>query len=506
MIFQLGRWTFGAKKRGIQRERVLRSKYDAAQTDHTNQRYWANADNLSADEANSPAVRRILRMRARYEKSNNSYIGGMVEQYGNDVVGTGPRLDFKDPDPLVVEQITAQWQLWTRDTDLTDKIKILFETAVGDGEGFLVEINKKNEFSKVKLSYMELDPERCSNGPNGQGIIKDRDIDGVKIDKFGEPVGYEFLDRHPGSVNTFGSAKNTSKVTPADMVIHFFKKTRPEQRRGVPEITSALPLGSKMRAFTLSTVDAARIASMFSGVLHTEADPYSDSLTEGGQQSDGSYDPFDVFALENGMFMTLPEGYEMKQVSAEHPQTTYPEFKKAIISEMSRALLMPQNVASGDSSDMNFASGKMDRLSWNTVLRIRQEQLSRKVMFKIFMTWWNEAILREGVLPQKVRRMGYVPQFAWFWDGDTTIDPQKKAKATSTDLKSGSTTHAKVYAEKGENWKDAYKQLAAEKAEREKLGLTLEDLETENDKFSDAVEAAVAEYLEANLDDRKRNA
>jgi len=53
--------------------RVVRGRYDAAQTTSDNERHWANADFLAADAANSPEVRRALRCRARYEVANNSY-------------------------------------------------------------------------------------------------------------------------------------------------------------------------------------------------------------------------------------------------------------------------------------------------------------------------------------------------------------------------------------------------------------------------------------------------
>ena len=50
----------------------IRGRYDAATTTEENRRHWASADHLSANAANSPAVRRVLRSRARYEVSNNS--------------------------------------------------------------------------------------------------------------------------------------------------------------------------------------------------------------------------------------------------------------------------------------------------------------------------------------------------------------------------------------------------------------------------------------------------
>ena len=56
--------------------RFIRGRYDAAQTNDSNRRHWAAADGLAADASASPEVRRILRNRARYEVSNNSYLRG----------------------------------------------------------------------------------------------------------------------------------------------------------------------------------------------------------------------------------------------------------------------------------------------------------------------------------------------------------------------------------------------------------------------------------------------
>src|SRR5581483_6252940 len=74
--------------------RVLRARYDAALTSDNNRRHWGHADGLSANAANSIAVRRILRNRARYEVANNSYARGIVLTLANDVIGTGPRLQM----------------------------------------------------------------------------------------------------------------------------------------------------------------------------------------------------------------------------------------------------------------------------------------------------------------------------------------------------------------------------------------------------------------------------
>jgi len=451
---------------------MIRGKYDAAQTNHMNQRHWANADNLSADQANSPSVRQILRNRSRYEISNNAYLCAMVEGYANEVVGTGPRMEFLDPNATINMDVENAWLTWFEEIDGPDLVKMAFQTAVGDGESFMVQANGNNVRSQVQLDYVMLDAERCSNSTEGFGILSDKNIDGVILNDIGKPIAYDFSERHPGaSFMQTGFFK--SKRLPKSAVIHFFKANRPEQHRGIPEITTALPLGAKLRSYSLSTIEAAKIAASFSGVLHTQSNTMNDSLSNTGSAGDGQFKSMEEFELQNGMMLVLPDGWDMKQVKAEHPTSTYKEFKRAIVAEMSRSLLMPYNVAAGDSSGYNYASGRLDRLTWRKVLKIRQKQVERKILQAMFFAWWDEAILIDGVLPQRVRRLGYTPIFKWFFDGDAAIDPEKESKADRNDLESKATNYAEIYARKGKNWKTEFAQIAEEEKEAEKLGIKL---------------------------------
>jgi capsid protein len=81
-----------------QRYLQLKSKYDAAQQTDDLKRYWANADAMSARQANHPAVRYTLRNRSRYLRDNNEYADGLVTTYADHVVGVGPTLQVLTPD------------------------------------------------------------------------------------------------------------------------------------------------------------------------------------------------------------------------------------------------------------------------------------------------------------------------------------------------------------------------------------------------------------------------
>jgi hypothetical protein len=71
---------------------VLITRYDAAQTNDQNYRYWAGADSLDADTANSLSVRKTIRERARYEYLNSCYLRAQVETRVVHEIRTGPSL------------------------------------------------------------------------------------------------------------------------------------------------------------------------------------------------------------------------------------------------------------------------------------------------------------------------------------------------------------------------------------------------------------------------------
>ena len=74
------------------RRRQIQATYDAARDSDEFKNYWANADSLDADSANSRSVRAKLVQRSRYEVANNGFADGMVQTHANYLVGVGPQL------------------------------------------------------------------------------------------------------------------------------------------------------------------------------------------------------------------------------------------------------------------------------------------------------------------------------------------------------------------------------------------------------------------------------
>lgn len=436
----------------------LRARYDAAVTTDNNRRHWAFADGLSADAANSPEVRRTLRNRARYEVANNSYARGILLTLSNDVIGSGPRLQMLTTDSGANRRIEQQFTSWADGVRLAEKLRTLRQARAEDGEGFAILTSNAGLTNGVQLDLRLVEADQVTtpelNTDNGGAV------DGIVFDEAGNPIEYHILKQHPG--DTFGSIHADYWRLPASTVLHYYRLDRPGQSRGVPDITPALPLFAQLRRYTLAVISAAEMAALPGGVLYTDAPP-------NGEATD--IEPMDLVELERGMLMTMPGGWKMGQMRAEQPTTTYGEFKREILREIARCLNMPYNVAAGDSSNHNYASGRLDHQTYFKSIRVEQRQLELSVLDRVLAAWFDEAALIPGLLPDGLGPIARWPH-QWFWDGHEHVDPAKEANAQATRLASHTTTLADEYARRGQDWETQLRQRAKELELMQELGLS----------------------------------
>ncbi len=409
----------------------VRARYDAAATTPDNRRHWINADTLSASAANSPAVRQILRTRARYEVANNSYARGMILTLANDVVGTGPRLQIQGTDPESARRLERSFASWAIQVKLAEKLRTMRMSRVQDGEAFAMFTTNESLKHEIKLDIRLVEADQVSTP--SMFAPSETEIDGIVLDKDHNPVEYHVLKSHPGGMGlSFG---DYDKV-PADAVIHWFRADRPGQFRAIPEIMPALPLFAELRRFTLAVIAAAESAADFAVLLETTGD---------GDTEDAVI-PFDTAEIEKRMMTALPHGTKALQMKAEQPTTTYKEFKGEILNEIARCLNMPFNIAACNSAGYNYSSGRLDHQTYFRSIVIDQCHCEEAVLDRILSAFLNEAALVPGLLPsEKIVDLSH----AWFWDAPEHVDPQKEANAQKTRLASGTTHRAREYARAG---------------------------------------------------------
>jgi lambda family phage portal protein len=446
----------------------LNARYDAAQTTAENVRHWAMADALSADAAMSPDVRRTLRNRSRYEVANNSYAKGMILTMAGDCIGTGPRLQLQTNDTHSNRQVELDFERWAEKVDLAAKLRAMRMAKATDGEAFALLVNNPNLDHEVKLDLRLIEAERVTSPhfkhyPNAVPAI-----DGIEFDQYGNITHYYVLKCHPGNVSF---RMDDFDRVPATAMIHWFRQERPEQHRGVPEITPALPLFAQLRRYTLAVLAAAETAADFAAVIYTDAPANGEAMP---------LDPMDVIPLTKRMATVLADGWKLGQIKAEQPATSYPEFKREILGEIGRCLQIPVNIVTGDSSRHNYASGRLDHQTYFKVLKIEQDHLALAVLDRLFDAWYHEyglATLDRGLAESGLTFSSTTHQTpnsvlrCWMWDGQEHVDPAQEANAQGTRLANLTTTLATEYARQGKDWEIELRQIAKERVLMQQLHL-----------------------------------
>jgi len=429
-----------ARSMRLERLDRLSAAYDAAQTTTGNSRHWRNADLLSADAANAPEVRSTIRSRARYEaQESNSVAKGMVLTLANDTIGTGPRLQMLLRDKKANARIEATFSRWAQRIRLAEKLRTMRVAKAVDGEAFAMLTTRPVRTLDVSLDVRPFEADLVES-PWLSDNLNERD--GIRFDEFGEPREYHVYKQHPGDLLA-GFNPFAGEWTDASSILHVYRCDRPGQHRGVSELAPALPLFALLRDYTLAVLHSARSAAKFTAVLETQSGARDDD----GNSWDPEVDPFDVVDIDYDMLTSLPWGWKLNQFKAEQPTTTFEMFRNAIINEIARCLNMPFNVAAGNSSSYNYASGRLDHQVYHRSIDVEISQWEPCILDRIVEAWFDEALLIPGYLPP-IEALPYIPH-QWNWDGRDHVDPQKEANAQQMKVKSGTTHRAREYAIEG---------------------------------------------------------
>jgi lambda family phage portal protein len=440
---------------------VARARFEAAERGD-DYRHWAGADAFAADAALSPEKRRVMRNRARHERVNNSYLAGISATLASDLIGTGPRLQLDSVDTDAAREVELEFYDWATLVDLPAKLRTMREALVVDGEAFALLTNNPR-LPGVQLDVRLVEAEMVATPTElmAQTITPEGNtVDGIEFDATGNVAAYQVLNFHPGSNYRVNNLE--FRRVPAAAMVHWFRRTRPGQNRGMPEVAPALRLFGQLRRYTEAVIAAAETAADFAAFVHSNSPA-------------AEVDEVDAFAeleIRKRSLVTLPEGWDISQLKAEQPTSTYKDFKREILNEIARCLQLPYNVAALDSSSYNYASGRMDHQVYAMNIKVDRDHLERLMLDRLLAAWVNEASLA-GVIPD-----GLPPfsewNWAWVWDGREHVDPFKEARAAEIRLHALTTSLASEYARQGKRWDVELRQIAAERQLMNELGLSLD--------------------------------
>lgn len=455
-----------APSRLIRFPRLTRAAYDAVADNRNNANHWAKATSMDADSALVSELP-TMRNRIRHEFRNNPYAIGIARKFAHYVIGEGPSLQCNLENEAQNDIVESAWAEFCDNCDYLGEMSYaeMLHLGVRDlfpsGEYFRV--FRAANVPGVSLRLLQVEADRISSPYQ---LLTDPAMrDGIQIDPLtGKKLLYWIAKWHPG--NSYHpvtpSVDDYTKVAP-DQLVHYYVVDRPEQSRGCPLAVQMLETFARMRRWDEATIAAAERAALFGLIMVTNSD-----LMLGDNPS--VLDP-EEWEIQAGMGVVAPPGYDVRQVQPEHPSGQYEAFKRSKISDCSVGVDMPYSVAAADSSQHNYASGRLDHQGWTRAVKVLRSWIGKRDCSKTFRQWYEEA---RAVLPQFRTLPRYAPPHTWRWPGFEHVDPVKEATAAETLLRNNLLSPQDYYAERGVDWRKQYQQIAAAKKLAKDLGIEQE--------------------------------
>ena len=451
---------------------------------------WIAGGNSADAEINGSLSR--LRNRARQLVRDSDYARQAKRAVVSNVIGTGIRMQAQVPmqrggrlDDGLNSSIEMAWRQWGYKEYCDVAGRLCFaeieRMAIGamceSGEVFIRLIRQPFGGSQVPFALQIIESDQLDETYTGASTVGGNEWRmGVEVDKWGRPVQYAFLQKHPGDGPFSGTPGKRHLMLPASEVLHLAILERPGQTRGVTWFASAIKRMHHLSGYEEAEVVRARASSALMGFITSP----EGELDPGGEVYDGER----VSTFEPGVFKYLQPGESVSVPSLDAPDGQFEPFLRAMLRAVAAGIGCSYESVSRDFSQTNYSSSRLalleEREHWKTL----QDYMIKNFHQPVYAAWLEMAVMSGAlnlplyeVEPERFRRVKWVPR-AWGW-----VDPQKEVAAYKEAIRCGFKTLAQVVGEQGGDL-DEY--LVARKAELEKL----EELEIALDTDPNVMTAA----------------
>lgn len=224
---------------------------------------------------------------------------------------------------------------------------VLFNYLV-DGEVFIRKVKDNKSKFGIRFEIIDsLDVDTLYNGVyqnSGEKIVM-----GIKVDQHYKPLSY--FVRKDRSADYYLAGDRIE--IPASQIIHIYKKQYANQVRGFTPLAPVLLTLNSIQEYQKAQINASILSSVFMGVYQKTG---SGDAFENFDESEIDQNGDVALELENGVFKYAPEGWSLKQIANNHPNSNVGNFQKALLKTVSGALGMSYNKISSDFQATSYSS------------------------------------------------------------------------------------------------------------------------------------------------------
>jgi lambda family phage portal protein len=322
----------------------------------------------------------------------------------------------------------------------------------------------------TKLQLLEAD--RLSN-PN-RTADTDTLAGGVETDTDGVPVAYHISDRHPGSLRTAAikwdrvPARTDQGVR---VVLHLFKRTRPELTRGVPYLAPVIEHLKQLGDYSDAEVTAAVVGAMVTMVVQSPAD--NDQAPIVGETDSTLAD--NEVKLGNGAVISLNPGETAALMNPTRPNANFDPFVQAFLRQVGVALELPFELLIKHFTASYSASRAALAMAFQFFLKERY-RFAERFCQEVYGWFMEEAVAsgrlnRPGFFADPAIRQAWLGT-EWIGPAPPSLMPKQEADADKVDIDTGVKTREQVCLERtGGKVEKKTAQLAKEQKLRDDAGL-----------------------------------
>jgi lambda family phage portal protein len=441
----------------IARTQIALRGYDAAQVGRRTSSFRRGNGSANAEIGRALP---ILRERSR-EFVRNSWIGPRaLDVLTSHVIGTDLTVRFDTGSARDDKIAQALWDEWTTHADIQEEGNFLSEVSLA----FRATMEGGDSIIRMRaLSRSEIGTRRVPLALHvGEGDLIDHERDrlalsnaaararlGVELGANDRRAGYWLHDMAPGEPGRAIAGGFTSNLVPRAEVVHFYRRIRPGQVRGVPVFAPVLMAARDFADLMDALVVKERMQANI-GIFVESTDtagPFAKEATTGA--ASGPASGLEEIGLRPGMVLRGKPG-EKIQGFAPAGNSSFEPVAIAALQGIAAGVGCTYDQITGDLRRANYSSLRAGKIEFRRLVAdLQWNMLEPQVLGRITARWVQMAVLA-GVLPRRAhgwRRRYVMP-------AHEPIDPKKDLEADILAVRAGRMSPQDFIGAWGRDWRE----------------------------------------------------
>lgn len=496
--------------------------YDAAERHSQTMMMWQPS--LQSPDVEIEDEKDISTARVRDTLRNDAYVKSAEQIHKDGVIGSQYVLNAK-PDFKTLglteewadafrEEVEAKFMLAadspngyfdvTGVNTLTEMLRLGVGVYLSSNE-FLASVEWLGKFPNrpFKTAIKLIDTDRLSNPPN-KDVTKNIKM-GVEKDFYGRPIAYHIRNQHPSDYK-FSERPEWKRILATKpwgrpQIIHIFEQDRPDQSRGISQLTSALKELRITKKFRDVTLQNAVVNASFAAAIESELSPDVVFQMMGGSAntSDNISTAINNYAtgymsqiakyssnaknlaLDGVKIPHLYPGTKLNLTPAGKGGPLGGEFERSLLRYVASALNLSYEDLANDWSNTNYSSGRMAMNNQWRFFQSRKKKFADRLANTIYRLWLEEMINTNQLttitpsMPSIYEGVNFDAYAKAFWVGASRgyVDPLKEVQASVLKISQGLSTYEIECQQDGVDYRDIMRQRAKEKKMADDAGLTI---------------------------------